>query len=295
MLTYLETNLLSSPAQTLVNTVNTEGVMGKGIAKQFKEKFPEMFPEYKQMCDNRKLQIGNLHLWRGRDKWILNFPTKTTWKMPSRFEYIENGLKKFVSAYEKLGIVSISFPRLGCGNGQLDWDKEIKPLMEKYLGKLPISVYVHNVQTNSDFIPEHQENTESQMPVTLNGFFSDIGKVLLENKGSFKTFSGSSYFEANLALKDHVLKITRGQQGKSDTIPEEALISAWSTLQSGILSVDQFSDDTSSRYTSYLFPVLAELPYIQVIKISNSSNENPRVALLLKPDFKPSNIQGKLW
>ncbi len=292
MLTYLETNLLSSPAQTLVNTVNTEGVMGKGIAKQFKEKFPEMFFEYRQICDAKKLQVGNLHLWRGRDKWILNFPTKTTWKMPSKTSYIEAGLKKFVEAYEKLGIISISFPRLGCGNGQLSWDIDVKPLIEKYLADLPINIYIHNIQTNSDFIPEHEEN-ESRIPLTTHKFFLDIQQVLYKNKGSFRTFEKCLNFHAT--LQDNNLNIIEDENGGNDIIPKEELASAWSSLQFGILSSEDNADTKTIKHKNYLFPILAELPYIQKANITDSRERNIKIALLLKSDSGSKNIQGNLW
>ena len=102
-----------------------------------------MFAEYKRLCDQRKLGIGSLMLWRGADHWVLNFPTKTTWRLPSRLSYIEEGLKKFTASYEDLGITSISFPPLGCGNGNLEW-QEVKPLMERYLRDLSIPIYIHD-------------------------------------------------------------------------------------------------------------------------------------------------------
>lgn len=290
MLTYLETNLLSSPAQTLVNTVNTEGVMGKGIAKQFKEKFPEMFPEYKQMCDAKKIQVGNLHLWRGEEKWILNFPTKTTWRQPSKISYIEEGLKKFVEAYEKLGIISISFPRLGCGNGQLSWDRDVKPLMEKYLSELPINIYIHSIQTNSDFIPEHKE-LEVHIPSTADKFISDIQRVLYDNRGSFETFEGCLNFHAS--LKDDCLKIIEDRNGENDIIPREELRSAWSSLQFGILSSDDVNVITA-RHKNYLLPILSELPYIQKVVVQDSKEKDTKIALLLRSDSGTKSTQGSL-
>lgn len=76
MLTYVTTNLFDSPAQTLVNAVNTVGVMGKGIAAEFKRRYPEMFERYKALCDREWIAIGRLHLYRTPGKWVLNFPTK---------------------------------------------------------------------------------------------------------------------------------------------------------------------------------------------------------------------------
>lgn len=153
MLIYTDDNIFNSPAQTLVNTVNTYGVMGKGIAKEFKKYYPEMFYKYKTICKKKKLDVGLLLLSKGeivktshgteiREKWVLNFPTKRHWRSNSKLEYIEKGLKKFVSTYEEKGITSISFPQLGVGNGNLEWD-EVKILMEKYLRPLPIPVYIH--------------------------------------------------------------------------------------------------------------------------------------------------------
>jgi O-acetyl-ADP-ribose deacetylase (regulator of RNase III) len=143
MLTYVEGNLFLSPAQTLVNTVNTVGVMGKGIAKTFKAIYPEMYAAYAARCERGELAPGRLHLHRTPHKWILNFPTKRHWRQPSRLADIEAGLDAFVRGYEAQGITSVAFPQVGCGNGGLDWEGEVRPLMERRLADLPIDVYVH--------------------------------------------------------------------------------------------------------------------------------------------------------
>lgn len=143
MLTYVAGSLFASPAQVLVNTVNTVGVMGKGIAKEFKAIYPAMFREYATLCSRGELTVGKLLLYRTPHKWVLNFPTKRHWKQKSRLEDIEAGLRRFGERYEELGIDSIAFPQLGCGNGQLDWESQVRPMMERYLGDLPIDVYIH--------------------------------------------------------------------------------------------------------------------------------------------------------
>lgn len=97
LITYVVGDLLKSPARVLVNTVNTVGVMGKGIAKDFKTIYPEMFIQYQLLCERKQFHIGQLWLYKTRHKWILNFPTKKDWKQPSKIEYIEEGLRKFVS------------------------------------------------------------------------------------------------------------------------------------------------------------------------------------------------------
>ena len=107
MISYLKGDLLSSPAQVQVNTVNTVGVMGKGIALQFKNKYPEMFLAYQRVCEGHLLDTGKLYLWKSPEKWVLMFPTKKHWRNPSKIEYIESGLRKFADNYERLGIESI--------------------------------------------------------------------------------------------------------------------------------------------------------------------------------------------
>ena len=143
MLMYVQQDIFKSPAQVIVNTVNTVGVMGKGIAKRYKEIYPDMYKQYQKFCEQHLLGIGKLWIYKSDTKWILNFPTKKHWRNPSKIEYIEQGLKKFVETYEEKGVTSVSFPQLGCGNGGLDWESEVRPLMEKYLKDLPIDVFVH--------------------------------------------------------------------------------------------------------------------------------------------------------
>lgn len=160
MLKYIEGDLFGSPAQVLVNTVNTVGVMGKGIALEFKKRYPEMFIQYKEQCDKHKLEIGKLMLWYGKDHWLLQFPTKEHWRNPSKMEYIEKGLMTFTRKYADYNILSIAFPRLGCGNGELDWN-EVKPLMEKYLKPLPIDIYIYLGKGDTEK-PEHKKQNEME-------------------------------------------------------------------------------------------------------------------------------------
>jgi len=117
--------------------------MGKGLALAFKKQYPEMFTRYHQLCEDNQFSIGQLWLYKSRDKWILNFPTKQDWRQKSNLVDIEAGLNKFVMTYEQRMIQSISFPQLGSGNGGLDWEKEVRPLMERYLDRIPIDVQVH--------------------------------------------------------------------------------------------------------------------------------------------------------
>lgn len=143
MLTYVSDSIFSSPAAVLVNTVNTVGVMGKGIAFEFKRLFPEMFERYQKECEAGRFDVGNLMLYATPNKWILNFPTKKHWRSPSRVEYIEAGLETFIRTYRDHDFASVAFPQLGCGNGELDWETQVRPVMEHYLSALPVEIYVH--------------------------------------------------------------------------------------------------------------------------------------------------------
>lgn len=142
MIIYKEDNIFNSDTQVLVNTINCDGVMGKGLALEFKLRYPEMFEDYKQKCSKSLVKIGEPYLFKAKDKWILNFPTKYHWRNPSKIEYIDKGLRYFSQNYKKWGIKSISFPRLGCTTGGLDW-QNVKVLIEKYLSNLDIDVYIY--------------------------------------------------------------------------------------------------------------------------------------------------------
>ncbi len=152
MIIYVKGDLLESDAQTLVNTVNCFGVMGKGIALEFRKKYPEMFKQYKEMCNAGEVKIGKLHLFKTSDKWIVNFPTKNHWRFPSKLEYIEKGLQFFMEHYKEWGIESIAFPKLGSNHGKLNWN-DVKAVIEKYLSGLDIQIQVYEEYVPSDILP----------------------------------------------------------------------------------------------------------------------------------------------
>ena len=153
MIIYLKTTIWQSPAQTLVNPVNTSGVMGAGLAREFKYRFPEMHRQYQKLCNEGKFKIGSLFFWRDPlyHHCVLNFPTKDYWGSPSKIEYIEKGLQTFKEEFRDWSIFSISFPQLGTGLGGLPW-AEVKPVMEKYLDGIGIPVYIHIYPSEKDHI-----------------------------------------------------------------------------------------------------------------------------------------------
>lgn len=133
-------DLLASNADVLVNTVNTVGVMGKGIALQFKGKYPDMFELYRLACERGNIKIGQMFVVpvegpNGR-RWVVNFPTKRHWREPSRLQDVADGLVDFVRVLRELDIKSVALPALGAGNGGLDW-AIVKPLILTALKEIP--------------------------------------------------------------------------------------------------------------------------------------------------------------
>lgn len=143
-LTFTRGNIFDSSAQTLVNPVNCVGVSGKGLAKEFKKRFPEAQRGYERTCKWGNLNIGRLLFYSDQSRVVLFFPTRRHWRDPSEVSFIEAGLETFARVYDEEArdeIFSVAFPALGCGNGGLDW-ADVKPLMTRYLEPLPIPVTV---------------------------------------------------------------------------------------------------------------------------------------------------------
>ena len=198
-------NIFNTKAQTIVNTVNCVGVMGKGIALVYKLRYPQMFDLYSEYCKSKLIGIGKLWLYKGEEDapWVLNFPTKYHWKYPSKIEYIEKGLQKFVDTYRTKGITSVAFPMLGTHNGGLD-KNTVLTVMENYLGQcdIPIAIYDYAPNASDDLfetfkykwnaIPSEDKKkvtgirTQKQIDTIEDAVNSDVVKsmiALIEYKG----------------------------------------------------------------------------------------------------------------
>lgn len=139
MIQLAEGNLLDAHVEALVNTVNTVGVMGKGIALQFKQAYPENFKAYARACDEGELKLGRMFVFdtgRLEPRYIINFPTKKHWRAKSRLRDVESGLQDLREVIQELGIKSIAVPPLGCGNGGLSW-ADVRPRIEDALSDIP--------------------------------------------------------------------------------------------------------------------------------------------------------------
>ena len=136
-------DILKSKAQTLINTVNCVGVMGKGIALEFKNRFPDMFDDYGYRCERGEIKPGIPYLYKALfPPQIINFPTKDHWKSISKISDIERGLKHLLDHYKAWGVTSLAIPPLGCGNGQLEW-RVVGPLIYRFAKDMPIPIEMY--------------------------------------------------------------------------------------------------------------------------------------------------------
>lgn len=158
-------DILKAPVEALVNTVNTVGVMGKGIALQFARTFPQNLAAYEAACRRKEVVPGRMFITENpalvEHRYIINFPTKRHWRHPSRLEDIASGLRALVEEVQRLNIRSIAVPPLGCGNGGLDW-AEVRPLIEQAFAAVPeVRVYLHGP---AGAPPAEQMKTRTKRP-----------------------------------------------------------------------------------------------------------------------------------
>lgn len=143
MVTFVNGNIFDSPAQVITNPINCVGVMGGGLASEFKARYPEMFADYKHRCANKEVRLGVPYLWESETHQILNFPTKDDWRNPSRLDSIEEGLRYLARHYNEMGIYTLALPALGCGLGGLGWS-EVSDLIVQHLGDIEdLEVFVY--------------------------------------------------------------------------------------------------------------------------------------------------------
>jgi O-acetyl-ADP-ribose deacetylase (regulator of RNase III) len=168
MIQYITGNILDSTAQALVNTVNTMGVMGKGIALQFKKAYLNNYKAYEKACKNNEIQVGKMFVTldsntTSGERTIINFPTKTSWKKPSEYKYIEDGLENLVEVINTNRIKSIAIPPLGAGNGGLNWEK-VKIIIEQKLSNVNVDIYVYepSLQIQEKLIKERVKLTDAR-------------------------------------------------------------------------------------------------------------------------------------
>lgn len=216
MIKILVGDLFASKVQTLVNTVNCVGVMGKGLALEFKRRFDDMFIDYEIRCKRGELKLGRPYIFKGLiPPWILLFPTKDHWRSVSSLEAIEKGLSFLESRYKEWGITSIAVPPLGCGLGELEWGI-VGPTLYRHLSKLDIPVELYapygtpHAELTTEFLGHQheiqridgQKRNGSRIPPGLMGtvevlrrlegmpYHWPVGRIMFQKIAYFATFLG---------------------------------------------------------------------------------------------------------
>jgi O-acetyl-ADP-ribose deacetylase (regulator of RNase III) len=189
MIKYFDGTVFNTGADAIVNTVNCVGIMGTGVALEFKLRYPDMFKLYENKCKTYSITTGKIDYYKTSDgSYLINFPTKQHFKFPSKLEWIERGLYDFINTYESKGFRSVAFPKLGTGNGGLNWS-EVKMLMEKILSVAKIDVYI------CLDIKNDAEGVEKQMLDTFNSMsINQLGQcVKLNEKQKFNLQLNTPY------------------------------------------------------------------------------------------------------
>jgi len=212
-------DILDADVEALVNTVNCVGIMGRGIALQFRKAFPDNFKFYRAACDRHQLRLGKVLVYElnrlENPRYVINFPTKRHWKAKSRIEDIEAGLKSLLQEVRKRGIHSIAIPPLGCGLGGLDW-RQVRPRIEASFRELP---HVHVILYEPAGAPSAEEMVkEKKVPnmtvgrATLLGLMRRYLAAVMDPAISLLEIHKLMYFmqEAGEALR---LRYEKGTYG----------------------------------------------------------------------------------
>jgi O-acetyl-ADP-ribose deacetylase (regulator of RNase III) len=280
MITTVIGDLMQSTARVLVNPVNTVGVMGKGLAYDFKRCFPVMFSTYKDLCDSGDFTIGRLMLYRTPHKWVLNFPTKQHWRANSRLEDIETGLQHFVATYAEQGITSASFPRLGCGAGGLDWETEVRPLMETYLGPLPITIYIHNYDENDPLTPDDRSIRTLKnwldgqpQPIGYGRFWRDLSRYVKANNIQH-TLDGETRFSVGRDLRRRGRDLALVVSGVPQPlfISESQLLDLWTYIRSAGYALPTGFPGGLDTHADLIIAMLDGMDYLRPVHLLGDDN-----------------------
>lgn len=204
---YTAGNLLESNQEALVNTVNLEGYMGKGIAYQFKKRFPENNKAYIEACKNNNIGIGKVFSFKEDGKIIINFPTKDRWREKTKISYIEEGLESLKRLITDSGISSVAIPPLGCGNGGLEWS-EVKPLIEERLKELKnvADILIYEPTLNNPSV-----KSKKQPVITLSSFL--ILACMKNLRFADKVSMQKAVFILNLMAKNNFFEFSEYKHG----------------------------------------------------------------------------------
>ena len=206
MIKFVTGDIFNSNADCLINTVNCEGVMGKGIAYQFKIRFPQNNLEYIRECETGKLKVNTIHYYKEDGIWIVNFPTKNKWREKSKIDYIEKGLEQLIKFIIEYNPRIIAIPPLGCGNGGLNWDIVKSIIIEK----------LRNIENEYTFLiyePSVSHKATSKQPPNISSSELILLQIKLHlNKFNILRLQKVGYF-MNYFLKEEYFKFDKWKDG----------------------------------------------------------------------------------
>jgi O-acetyl-ADP-ribose deacetylase (regulator of RNase III)/uncharacterized protein YwgA len=229
-LSFQDGDLFAEPVEALVNTVNCVGVMGKGVALEFKRRWPENFKAYKKLCDAKQLAPGKLYIFETKGlfssegpRFLVNFPTKDHWRSKSQLSYVKDGLDALAKAICDYRITSIAIPPLGCGNGGLDW-ADVKPLILSKLGELE---GVEIIVFQPKIVADEPEHIHAKFPMTFERaiLLKSLGDLEIYFDGAFDRISLQkiAYFLQALGV-NFQLKFERNLHGPYSETLKNAFI-----------------------------------------------------------------------
>lgn len=294
MIEFKTGNILESSAQCLVNTVNCEGFMGKGIAYQFKEKFPENNKEYIRACKSGVFKIGKVLFYEEDRKIIANFPTKDKWREKSEYSYIDEGLTALVQGIITKNIKSVAIPPLGCGNGGLDWNLVKEKIIEKF-NTVNTDVYIYGpskIFTNKKVeIPRMTASHLILMKLKGDLVQTFFNKLRLQKAAYFlNIFSGSDYFkfeEYKFGPYAHSVEILSQQIKAFQESYHVNTIGAQKILYNNIIS-----DSVKSTVEKYKYPILQSTSFVNSIESNHELEIAATIVAIIRlnPEFTDDEI-----
>lgn len=294
MIEFKTGNILESSAQCLVNTVNCEGFMGKGIAYQFKEKFPENNKEYIRACKSGVFKIGKILFYEEGGKIIANFPTKDKWREKSEYSYIDEGLTALVNGISIKNIKSVAIPPLGCGNGGLDWNLVKEKIIEKF-NTINTDVYIYEpskIFTNKKIeIPRMTASHLILMKLKGDLVQTHFNKLRLQKAAYFlNIFSGSEYFkfeEYKFGPYAHSIEILSQQIKVFQESYHVNTTGAQEILYNNIIS-----DSVKSTVEKYKYPILQSTSFVNSIESNHELEIAATIVAIIRlnPEFTDDEI-----
>lgn len=322
MFIYKTGDILESSAECLINTVNCEGYMGKGIAYQFKKRFPNNNRDYEAACRSHRLYIGAIHTYKEDGKLIINFPTKDKWRSKSKMEYIYIGLDRLVTFLQKNEVASIAIPPLGCGNGGLKWS-EVKPKiidkLKQFSDKMDIQIYEPGVFSKTCIVKEPVKPTLSHIILMdiKNGLRVKKKLQLQKTAFFFNIFYKNDFFKFDKHIYGpyaHSIEVISKQINESQVYykmntesyrnfcvnqlisksVENKLDEIVQPLNKAIDFVNDFDDDKTLELVSTVCYIVKENPSTLDDILTNIQNWSDRKAKLFSENSVKMGLQNLL-